>query len=92
MSYFYRVLFDEVSKLRETKDDKGNLIENEDLKKIIENIDNLDITDKMLRLSIYKEEFNKLKEALAKGEEYIIKEKLNINENTKNDDYSSLFQ
>lgn len=93
MSYFYRVLLDEVNELRLRKDKNGELIENDDLRMIIDGIDNLEITDRMLRLSIYKEEFGKLEVAKNKGEEYIVKEKLDIQKsNHLNEDYSSLFQ
>lgn len=92
MSYFYSVLFNEVETLRNKKDKNGNLIENEDLKKIFNSLENCDnITDKMLKLSIYKDEFNQLEEALNKGEEYQVKEDLDIKPDNNKEDYSSLF-
>ena len=94
MSYFYRVLLDEVEQLRLKKDNKGNLLENEELKQIFDSIEKIDnITDKMLKLSIYKEEFYKLEKAINNGEKYSIEEHLNIKEDHSNkEDYSSLFE
>ena len=92
MSYFYSVLLDEVNLLRIKKDKNGNIIENDDLKNIYDALERCDnITDKMLKLSIYKDEFRKLEDALNKGEEYQVKEDLDIKFDNNKEDYSSLF-
>lgn len=94
MSYFYRVLFDEVQELRKKTDKNGNLIENDELRQIIDfsNIDQMNITDRMLKLSIYKEEFAKLEIAVNQNETYNVEEELDIQDNSTKEDYSELFE